>query len=98
MDNKIYLKRTYYSSGDISINGLVPETTFQIVGKYTYLAEDMQTKKIVTFYTNIHTTKDMSSLTPINLSLKNGDIYPKKIEVKDIHVIDNYDSEAIRRI
>lgn len=98
MDNKIYLKRTYYSSGDISINGLVPETTFQIVGKYTYLAEDMQTKKIVTFYTNTHTTKDMSSLTPINLSLKNGDIYPKKIEVKDIHVIDNYDSEAIRGI
>jgi hypothetical protein len=98
MDNKIYLKRTYYSSGDISINGLVPETTFQIVGKYTYLAEDMQTKKIVTFYTNVHTTKDMSSLTPINLSLENGDIYPKKIEVKDIHVIDNYDSEAIRGI
>jgi len=97
-DNKIFLKRSFYGSGNISINGLLPDTTFVLIGKYTYLDENMQTKKIVTFYNNEHKTKPLTSLDPIDLSLKNGDIYPKKIEVKDIMVTGNYDSEAIKGI
>lgn len=96
--NKVYLTRKFYNSGNISINGLIPETTFTIVGKYTYLAEDMETKKIVTFYTKTITTKDMSSLTPITINFENGQIYPKKIEINNVKITSDLNDEAVKGI
>ena len=33
-DGKIYLRRTFSNSGDIQITGLIPETEYEIIGKY----------------------------------------------------------------
>ena len=40
-DGKIYLRRTFSKSGEIQITGLVPETEYEIVGKYVYLNENV---------------------------------------------------------
>ncbi|MDD6272450.1 MAG: hypothetical protein PUA90_02885, partial [bacterium] len=92
---RIYLNRTFYSSGDMTISGLIPSTEFTIVGKYTYLDEDMETKKIVTFFVKTVKTKELTTLDPIELSFENGLVYPKKIEINDVKVISDLTSEAI---
>lgn len=94
-NNKTFIRRTYYTSGDMKITGLIPATTFRLVGNYTYLASDMQTRIVVTFYSNDITTKDLSKLDPIHLSFKNGQIFPKKVEVVDTKVTSDLANEAI---
>ncbi len=97
-NNKTFLRRTYYSSANMSINGLVGETTFTMVGTYTYLAEDMKTRIVVTFYSNKITTGSLDSLEPITLSFENGRIYPKMIEIKDVKVSSDLTAEAIKGV
>ena len=82
----------------MSINGLVGETTFTMVGTYTYLAEDMKTRIVVTFYSNKITTGSLDSLEPITLSFENGRIYPKMIEIKDVKVSSDLTAEAIKGV
>ena len=55
-DGKIYLRRTFSNSGDIQITGLIPDTEYEIVGKYVYLNENGQ-KVENTFYEGTFTTK-----------------------------------------
>ena len=94
-NNKTFLRRTYYSSGEMKVTGLIPSTTFTMVGTYTYLAQDMETRIAVTFYSKEITTGSLDSLEPINLSFINGQIYPKKVEVNDVKVDSDLQSEAI---
>lgn len=94
-NNKTFLRRTFYASGDMKISGLIPSTTFRLVGTYTYLASDMQTRIVVTFYSNEITTHSLDKLDPISLSFKNGQIFPKKVEVVDTKVTSDLESEAI---
>ena len=97
-NNKTFLRRTYYNSANMAINGLVGETTFTMTGTYTYLAEDMKTRIVVTFYSNKITTGSLDSLEPITLSFKNGQIYPKMIEVKNVKVTSDLNAEAIKGV
>ena len=97
-NNKTFLRRTYYSSSNMSISGLVAETTFTMVGTYTYLAEDMKTRIVVTFYSNKVTTGSLDSLEPITLSFENGQVYPKMIEIKNLKVSSDLKSEAIKGV
>ena len=97
-NNKTFLRRTYYNSANMSISGLVGETTFTMVGTYTYLAEDMKTRIVVTFYSNKVTTGSLDSLEPITLSFENGRIYPKMIEVKNVKVTSDLKAEAIKGV
>lgn len=97
-NNKTFLRRTYYNSANMAINGLVGETTFTMTGTYTYLAEDMKTRIVVTFYSNKITTGSLDSLEPITLSFENGQIYPKMIEVKNVKVTSDLNAEAIKGV
>ena len=97
-NNKIYMKRTYYSDGNILMNGLTADNEFLIVGQYTYLAENLEDNIISTFYRDTIKTKSLSSLSPIDVSLKNGNIYSKKIEIKDVKVISDLTSEALKGV
>ena len=45
VNNKVSTRRTYYSSGNIAITGLKSETEYVIVGQYTYLDKDGESKK-----------------------------------------------------
>ena len=94
-NNKTFLRRTYYTSGDMKITGLIPSTTFTMVGTYTYLANDMKTRIVVTFYSNQITTKSLDDLPAISLSFINGRIFPKKVEVNNLKVTSDLENEAI---
>lgn len=97
-NNKTYMKRSYYASGEIIMSGLTASTTFTVVGQYTYLAEDLENNIIVTFYQNTFTTKSLSELSAIDLKFKNGKIYPRKIEVDKLRVTSDLDAEALRGV
>src|SRR5699024_1056688 len=55
-DGKIYLRRTFNNSGEIQITGLIPDTEYEVIGKYIYLNENNQ-KVENTFYEGRFTTK-----------------------------------------
>lgn len=98
VDNKVYSRRTFYGSGNIVIGGLTSETTYYIVGQYTYLDSDFKTQKIVTFYVGTITTKNRDSLEKIDLDYKLGEIYSKKIELNDVKITSDLNSEALRGV
>lgn len=98
VDNKVYSRRTFYGSGNIVIGGLTSETTYQIIGQYTYLDSDFKTQKLVTFYVGSVTTKSRDLLEKIDMSYVLGEIYSKKIELNDVKIVSDLNSEALRGV
>ncbi|MEF2834955.1 MAG: hypothetical protein U0O41_02635, partial [Clostridia bacterium] len=64
-DGKIYLRRTFSNSGEIQITGLIPDTEYEVIGKYIYLNENNQ-KVENTFYEGRFTTKGYEELGSID--------------------------------
>ena len=84
-DGKIYLRRTYTNSGNITVTGLVPETEYKIVGKYVYLNENGQ-KVENTFYEGSFTTKGYEELGSIDIQKENGEIFSNKIQLTKVKI------------
>ena len=96
-DGKIYLRRVFKNSGEIQITGLVPETEYEIIGKYIYL--NVENKKIEnTFYKGTIKTKGYEALGTIELSKEEGEIYSNKIQIKNVKIISDLQNEAIKGI
>ena len=96
-DNKIYLRRTYTNSGNITVTGLVPETEYKIVGKYVYLNENGQ-KVENTFYEGTFTTKGYEELGSIDIQKENGEIYSNKIQLTKVKITSDLNAEVIKGI
>ena len=96
-DNKIYLRRTYTNSGNITVTGLVPETEYKIVGKYIYLNEDEQ-KVENTFYEGTFTTKGYDELGSIDIQKENGEIFSNKIQLTKVKITSDLNAEVIKGI
>ena len=96
-DNKIYLRRTYTNSGNITVTGLVPETEYKIVGKYVYLNENGQ-KVENTFYEGSFTTKGYDELGSIEITKENGEIYSNKIQLIKVKITSDLNAEVIKGI
>ena len=96
-DEKIYLRRVFKNSGEIQITGLVPETEYEIIGKYIYL--NAENKKVEnTFYKGTIKTKGYEALGTIELSKEEGEIYSNKIQIKNVKIISDLQNEAIKGI
>ena len=96
-DGKIYLRRVFKNSGEIQITGIVPETEYEIIGKYIYL--NAENKKVEnTFYKGTIKTKGYEALGTIELSKENGEIYNNKIQIKNVKIISDLQNEAIKGI
>ena len=96
-DGKIYLRRIFKASGEIQITGLVPDTEYEIVGKYIYLNEE--NKKIEnTFYKGTIKTKGYEALGTIEINKEEGEIYSNKIQIKNVKIISDLQNEAIKGI
>ena len=96
-DKKIYLRRVFKNSGEIQITGLVPETEYEIIGKYIYL--NVENKKVEnTFYKGTIKTKGYEALGTIELSKEEGEIYSNKIQIKNVKIISDLQNEAIKGI
>ena len=94
-NNKVVTRRMFYGSGQIKITGLSSETEYTIVGQYTYLAEDKESKRVVTFYKGTVQTKDRSSLETISLEFEKGDIFSQKVVFNNVKITSSLESEAI---
>ena len=96
-DGKIYLRRTYTNSGNITVTGLVPETEYKIVGRYIYLNENNQ-KVENTFYEGSFTTKGYEELGSIDITKENGEIYSNKIQLTKVKITSDLNAETIKGI
>ena len=96
-DGKIYLRRSYTNSGNITITGLVPETEYEVVGKFIYLNENDQ-KVENTFYEGNFRTKGYDELGSIDLSKENGEIYSNKIQLTKVKITSDLNAEVIKGI
>ena len=92
--DKIYLRKSFASSGEIQITGLVPNNRFQIIGSFKYYNEESK-KMEMTFFEQTVTTGGLDGLGAVDLAFENGPIYSDKIELRDIRITSNLKSEAI---
>lgn len=95
--DKIFLRKTYISSGKFEIVGLIPNTEFTITGSYKYYNEEKK-KMEVTFFEQKIKTKDIDKLEPIELEFTNGPIYSNKLQVDKINITSNLNSETIKGV
>lgn len=97
VNDKIFMRKSFVSSGDFEITGLLPDTTFEIIGSYKFY--DKEEKKIEKqFFKQTVKTKDLSTLDPIELSYETGDVYPKQIEIKNLKIKSSLDSEILKGV
>ena len=93
--DKLYSRKVFVSSGKIQITGLMPNTTFKIVGNYKFYSEDKK-KVEATFFEQTVTTGDYKKLDPIEIAFDNGDIYSNKIELSNFRIVSSLDNEALK--
>ena len=93
----MYLRRIYTNSGRITINGLKPNTEYEIKGKYIYLNENDQ-KVENTFYEGKFATKGYEALSAITISKENGEIYNNKIQLVKVKITSDLNAEVIKGI
>lgn len=98
VDNKVYSRRSFYNTGGIVISGLSAETSYYIVGQYTYLDSDFKTQKVVTFYVGNVSTLSRDLLEKIDLEYELGEIYSRKIVLNDVSITSSLTSEALRGV
>lgn len=96
-NGNLFLRKTYYGSGDIEIVGLLPDSEFTIVGTYDYLNEENKQIRRTFIEETIH-TKDMSTLDSIQLTYQNGEVYAKKIVLDEFGFLNDSNSEALKGI
>ena len=91
-DNKIILRKVFYTSGEIEIGGLTPNEEYEIEVEYTYqnengkkLTNHLKQQKIK--------TKDISELETIRLEKENGKTYSSKIEINNIRITSQIDNQ-----
>ena len=94
---KIFLRKTFISSGKLQISGLVPNTGFTIVGSYKYYNEENKKMEVNFFEQNV-TTLGMDKLDPIELEFNNGPIFSNKLQVDNLKIVSDLKSEAIKGI
>ena len=95
IDGSVYLRKTISSSGNFEIIGLLPNTEYTIVGTFTYLNEDnVQVRK--TFIEEKISTKDISSVEPLEFNLTNNTFYPNYISLTDVHLSNKSSDEVLK--
>ncbi len=96
-DGKIYLRRTFSNSGEIQITGLIPDTEYEVVGKYIYLNENNQ-KVENTFYKGEFTTKGYEELGSIEITKENGEIFSNKIQIPKVKITSDLNAEVLKGV
>ena len=96
-DGKIYLRRTFSNSGEIQITGLVPDTEYEVIGKYIYLNENNQ-KVENTFYDGRFKTKGYEELGSIDIQKENGEIFSNKIQITKVKITSDLNAEVLKGV
>lgn len=96
-DSKVYLRKSFVSSGKFQILGLSPGTEFEVTGTFNYI-NDKDQEIQETFFQQTITTKGIEELEIIKLAFTPGSIYSNKIELLDLRIESNLDSEVIKGV
>ena len=97
LDDKVYLKKTFYEPGDIELSGLLPNTTFKLVGSYIYVNKNNKLVK-KTFVNETFTTKDVEGLNAIELDYKIDEIFSNKIVLNNLKIVNDKIDEVLKGI
>ena len=97
VNDKVFLRKTFVSGGNIEVIGLVPNTKFKIVGNYKYYNEESK-KMEITFFEQELSTFGVENLEPISLSFQNGEVYPNKIVLNNLSITSDLKSETIKGV
>ena len=90
-------KRVLRSSGELEITGLEPGTEYKIIGEYKYTNEQgNELEKRICEETVV--TKGIGELGQIELRYEIGKIYSNKIEIKDMEILNEIDSQEMKGI
>lgn len=92
--DKIFLRKTFVSSGNIQVTGLKPNTEYMVVGSFRYYNEEKK-KVEAEFLRQTIKTGDFKTLDPVALSFRNGPIYSNHIEIDELKIASDINSEAI---
>lgn len=94
---KTFLRKTVTSSGNLEIVGLLPNSKYSIDAEYVFLDEEgKKIQKNITF--KEIETKGINELEPIKLEFENGEIFSKKINIKNVKISSDLKAEAIKGI
>ena len=96
-DDKVASRISSISSGELKVIKLLPDTTYKIIGTYQYVDKEGNLIESRCLEQEI-TTKGIENVNPIELSLKNGQVYSKKIELNDIEIVSDINDEAINGV
>ncbi len=93
-NGKISLRKVYGSGGKIIVSPLEPGVTYNVVGSFKYY--DEENKKIEqSFFEQEIKMGSIDDLAPIEIVYENGDIYPDKIELKNVKIISDLKTDAL---
>lgn len=93
----VFLRKTFYTSDDFEISGLLPDSEFEVVGYFTYRNEkDKLLKK--TFLTQTIKTKDIKSLEHVKFTYENKDLFSNKVKLDYIEFKNNKNDEVLKGI
>lgn len=92
---KVYLRKSFLSSGNYIISGLLPDQEYTIIGEYTYLNENEEIVKNIFLEEKIK-TGSIDSLNPIQLNFEYGDILSDGIHLKNLKIESSLIDESLR--
>ena len=94
-NGRTYTRRTITESSSFIIAGLLPNTTYEVEGTYTYYKEDLKTRMLVTFYVGTIKTRPLSDLDSIDLVHQVNNIHSKEVEINNLKITSDRSSETI---
>ena len=96
-NGKIYKRVQITGSGTIEIIGLSPDTEFEITGIMYYKDEEGKEQEEIFIIETVHTQK-FDILGTINLNFENGEIFAKKIQLKNFGIENDIQEEVVKGI
>ena len=85
-NNKVYMRKSFTSSGIGNISGLLPEEDYSIEAEYVYLNEEEESIKREILNEQF-STKSIKELNPITLGFEYGNIISDGLNLKDLKII-----------
>ena len=95
-NGKIFLRKSVGMTGAFEIDGLLPDTEYEIEGYFTYINNKNQQIKR-TFFSQKIKTKDISSLEELELSIENNKFYPNNIST-NLKILNQKNDEVLKGI
>lgn len=96
-NGKVYLRKTFNVSNEIKVEGLKPETTYQVEGSYIYYNEKGQKVQKI-FYVDEITTLNTDSIGTIKIDYDNITSTSDSFAINNLHFENNSNDDVLNGI